>query len=453
MQQNDVTDKLAGIAAQLNELHNTGLAGFSDDALALRFTEKYGAVLRYVAAWAQWYKWTGTHWEQESTLLAFDLARELLRAAAKAANSGGKGIASSTTVNAVISLARTDRKHAATINQWDRDPWLLNTPDGTVNLKTGNMQPHRQEDFITCMTAVAPSSVMSIPIWKAFLATVTGGDEGLEDFLKRVVGYCLTGATVEHALFFLYGLGSNGKSVFLNTIIRILAAYHRVAPMEMLLASKQDRHPTELAGLMGRRLVTSVETEAGRRWAEAKIKNLTGGDHVPARFMRGDFFEYVPTFKLLIAGNHKPSLNRVDEAMRRRFNLVPFTVTIPEGARDPHLAEKLQVEWPGILHWAIEGCLDWQEHRLAAPAGVKAATNEYLASQDTIRNWIAECTAEDVNSEMLASSLFASWKQWCFENNEYAGSMKTFGQRLVDIGTHHRYGNKGALYRGLRLTA
>src|SRR5262249_8675645 len=144
-----------------------------------------------------------------------------------------------------------------------------------------------------------------------------------------------TGLTREHALFFLYGLGANGKSVLLNTVIGILGEYHRTAPIEMLLASKHDRHPTELAGLVGRRLVTATETEQGKRWAEAKIKVLTGGDTISARFMCKDFFEFAPKFKLVIAGNHKPSLNTVDEAMRRRFNLIPSTVTIPPHERDP----------------------------------------------------------------------------------------------------------------------
>jgi len=193
-------------------------------------------------------------------------------------------------------------------------------------------------------------------------------DDQLVGFVQRVLGYCLTGATLEHALFFLYGLGANGKSVLLSTVTGILGEYHRTAPVEMLLVSKHDRHPTELAGLVGRRLVTATETEQGKRWAEAKIKALTGGDTISARFMCRDFFDYVPQFKLIVAGNHKPSLNTVDEAMRRRLNLIPFNVTIPEKDRDPHLGEKLKAEWPQILQWMIDGCLEWQEHGLSAPA-------------------------------------------------------------------------------------
>ena len=441
---------VAAFAALLNEQRNAGLVGFSDDALALRFTEKHGGILRYVAEWHRWYRWLGTHWQPERTLLAFDLARDLCRAAAKGANTGGKGLASSTTVNAVVSLARADRRHAATTDQWDVDPWLLNTPGCTILLKTGESRVHAIGDHITKVTAVTPQQA-ACPIWLRFLETVTDGDLQLSGFLQRVAGYALTGSTRDQAMFFLYGLGANGKGVFINTLTGILGEYCRTAPMEMLLASKQDRHPTELAGLMGCRLVTAVETEQGRRWAEAKIKTLTGGDKVPARFMRGDFFEYTPTFKLLFAGNHKPGLNSVDEAIRRRFNLVPFTVTIPVERRDPELGEKLKAEWPGILQWMVDGCLDWQQHGLAAPACVMAATNAYFAEQDVVRNWMNECTTEDAQAELRASVLFGSWKEWCMENNEYAGSQKVFSQKLMDMGTPYRHSDKGTLFRGRRV--
>jgi putative DNA primase/helicase len=186
-------------------------------------------------------------------------------------------------------------------------------------------------------------------------------------YLQRAVGYALTGLTQEHALFFAYGTGANGKSVLLSTAAGLLGDYHKTAPIETFTASNSDRHPTDLASLRGARLVTATETEEGRRWAEARIKQLTGGDTISARFMRQDFFEFAPSFKLFIAGNHKPSLRSVDEAIRRRFHLVPFAVTIPSEERDSDLAEKLKDEWPGILAWLIEGCLEWQTEGLRRP--------------------------------------------------------------------------------------
>jgi putative DNA primase/helicase len=203
-----------------------------------------------------------------------------------------------------------------------------------------------------------------------------------------MAGYALTGVTREHALFFLYGTGANGKTTFLNTIISAAGDYHRNAPIEAFTDSNTDRHPTELAGLMGARLVTAVETEEGRRWAESKIKALTGGDKISARFMRQDFFAYTPQLKLIIAGNHRPGLRSVDEAIRRRFHLIPFSVTIPPEERDAELPTKLQAELPGVLAWMIEGCLEWQRIGLAPPASVAKATEEYLGAEGTLTAWI-----------------------------------------------------------------
>ena len=244
----------------------------------------------------------------------------------------------------------------------------------------------------------------------------------------------LTGRTDEQILAFAHGPGANGKIVFMNTVAGVMGDYHRHAPIETFTASLVDRHPTELAALRGARLVTAVETEEGRRWAEAKIKSLTGGDRIAARFMRQDFFEYVPQFKLLIAGNHKPGLRSVDEAIRRRFNLIPFIVTIPAEERDPDLVEKLKAEWPGILAWMIEGCLDWQEGGLAAPEAVTAATAAYLEAEDALSAWIDETCERDPAAWSSSSDLYRSWKAWADRTGEHGGSQKRFSQAMSDRG-------------------
>jgi putative DNA primase/helicase len=221
----------------------------------------------------------------------------------------------------------------------------------------------------------------------------------------------------------------------------------------MLLASKQDRHPTELAGLVGRRLVSAIETEKSRRWAEAKIKSLTGGDMVTARFMCRDFFDFTPRFKIIVVGNTKPALNTVDEAMKRRFHLVPFTVTIPPEKRDLGLGEKLKAEWPGILHWAIEGCLEWQKIGLAPPKAVTEATNDYLSAQDTVTNWLTECTEADQLAETSTSALYKAWGEWCEANGERPGTSKAFSQALLDRGYTIDHTRRGNMVRGLRIAA
>jgi putative DNA primase/helicase len=260
------------------------------------------------------------------------MARDLCREAANSVNkqSERKRIASATTRAVVISLVSDDRRIAATATQWDTDPWLLNTPCGVVDLRTGTLREHRPDDYMTKITAVAPDAQCPTPLWDAYLAKVTNNDSEYQKFLLRAHGYSLTGVTVEHARFFLYGTGNNGKSTLLSTVRGIMADYHRTAPIAVFTDDKFERHPTELAMLQGARVVTAVETEEGRTWAEAKIKQLTGGDEVSARFMRQDFFQYVPQFKLHIAGNNKPKLKSVDVAIRRRMNLLPFTVLIPK---------------------------------------------------------------------------------------------------------------------------
>jgi putative DNA primase/helicase len=245
-----------------------------------------------------------------------------------------------------------------------------------------------------------------------------------------MVGYCLTGSTREQCLFFLYGMGANGKSVFEGTISGILGDYARVAPIETFIASTSERHPTDLAGLQGARLVTAVETEQDRRWAESKVKTLTGGDPISVRFMRQDFFEYTPQFKLVIAGNHKPGLRSVNEAIRRRFHLVPFNVTIPEAERDLNLAEKLRTEWPSVLKWAIDGCIAWYRDGLNPPAAVREATANYLAGEDHVARWIEDCCRLGPREVAKTQELYKSYSGWCEANNEKPLSSREFSPEL-----------------------
>ena len=272
---------------------------------------------------------------------------------------------------------------------WDPDHYLLGTPDGTVDLRTGKMRAPSPDDFITKITETTPADSADCPMWLKFLREATAKDDELITYLQRFCGYLLTGDTREHALLFVYGPGGNGKTVFLNTVSAILGDYAQVAAMETFTSSPTDRHPTDLAMLRGARLVCATETEEGRAWAESRIKQLTGGDPISARFMRQDFFTYTPTFKLVFIGNHKPALRNVDDAARRRFNIVPFIHKPP--TPDQQLEHKLCAEWPAILRWMIDGCLAWQRDGLVRPKIVIEATEEYFTEQDIIRLWVEEC--------------------------------------------------------------
>ena len=351
---------------------------------------------------------------------------------------------------AVERLARADRRHAATVGQFDANIWLLNTPRGTVNLATGQIRAHQRHEYITKITAAGIDRSACL-IWLKFLDRVTGGDADLRLFLQRLAGYCLTGCTREHALAFFYGLGANGKSVFILTLTNLLYEYAKTAPIATFMATGNEQHPTDLAGLRGARLVTAIETEDGRRWAESKIKALTGGDKIAARFMRQDFFEFIPQFKLLIAGNHKPALRNVDEAIRRRLHLIPFNVTIPAEERDLRLAAKLEAEWPGILQWAVEGCLEWQRQGLNPPRAVLDATEAYLKAEDRLAAWIDEGCEVGRQCLAPAGALFASWRAWCEAAEEKPGSQKAFSQALYDRGFRARVTRDARLIEGLAL--
>ncbi len=435
-------------------------AEYADESLALRFTDLYGQDLRYVNLWGRWMKWNGCFWEIDKTLEVISFARAVARSASSEIMSNpspsvklAASVASAKTISAIERLARADRRHASWTSCWDADPWILNTPGGTVDLATGFLLSHERNDYCTKSTAVAPHG--KCPLWLEFLNRAFAGDQSLVRFAQRMLGYSLTGSIRDHALFFLYGTGGNGKGVFLNTWHGIMGDYAAVAPMETFTASQSDRHPTDLAMLRGSRAVVAQETEDGQRWAESKIKALTGGDPISARFMRQDFFTYQPQFKLIIAGNHKPSLRNVDEAVRRRLNLIPFTVTIPSHERDPNLPEKLKAEWPGILAWAIEGCLAWQNNGLQPPQAVLDATENYLADEDAIGRFLSEQCYIAAGEYIEVKDLYAAWRDWCNSTGEFAGTIKRFSQNLQarNYQRMQHPKNRRACILGLRLGA
>lgn len=424
---------------------------FSEDAIALAFTAEHTGQILYVAPWGQWLRWDGACWKPDDTLAVFDLVRRTCRRVAKGMNdpraeNAAKMLATAKTVAAVERLAKADRAHARSPDVFDTDPWALNTPGGVIDLRTGRMRPHQSGDLFTKVTAVAPAG--DCPAWRAFVHEIVQGDAEAAAYLQRWAGYCLTGSTQEHAFAFLYGPGGNGKGVFVNTLGAVLGDYATTAPMETFMVSHNDRHPTDLAGLRGARLVLAQETEAGRILAEARIKALTGGDRIAARFMRGDFFEFTPAFKLVMVGNHRPVLRNPDDAMQRRLHLLPLTFR-PE-TPDPGLPERLKAERPGILAWALEGCLAWQRQGLGKPAVVASATAEYFAEQNLVAQWLAERCVMDRPSEMPSAAAYRDWKAWTEARGEAAGSGKSFSAALE---RHHakKRTKAGAVFPGLRL--
>lgn len=399
-----------------------------EDSLAMAFATLHKNDLRFCHTRNKWFRWDGKRWRMDETRLAFHWARELCRKYNRQSPTPSKTISKMRTAAEVEKGCKHDPQLAVVEDYWNRDPWLLATPDGTVDLKTGNARGARPGDHITLLTSVAPEAGQP-DLWLRFLNQITRGEWDLQRFLCQISGYCLTGITVEHSLFFLYGPGGNGKSVFINVLMTIMGEYATSAPMTTFTASKYDQHPTDLADLAGARLVTASETEEGRAWAEARIKQMTGGDRIKARFMRQDYFEYQPQFKLVFLGNHKPVLQNVDDAARRRFNIVPLTFK-PKQA-DTKLEDKLKPEHGRILSWMIAGCLDWQQNGLVRPKVVTDTTAEYFSDQDVFRQWLDECTAPagDQYGE-TGADLYRSWRRYAEAAGEDAGNQKSFRDRM-----------------------
>jgi putative DNA primase/helicase len=265
-------------------------------------------------------------------------------------------------------------------------------------------------------------------LWQKFLNEITQGDVELQAFLQRLAGYILTGEGIEQVLVNIWGPGGNGKSVFADTLSNILGSYAQAAAMESFTATNSDRHPTDLAGLVGSRLVLAEETQAGRKWDEQRIKRITGGSRLRARFMHKDFFEYLPTFKLLVIGNHAPEIANVDDAMRRRLHIVPFTYVPAE--IDLDLKEKLKEEYPQILAWMISGCLMWQRDKLSPPEVVVQHTQNYMNEEDKVCAWLEDCCLIDGKSDVSTADLYRSWNDWCRRQGMQPGTQTELSRKL-----------------------
>ena len=415
----------------------------TEDGLATIFTQRYQNEWKYCRIHGAWLVWDGRRWNQDRQGAVSEAIRSICTVAAHMAEKPSlqSKLASAGTIASVERLARKDPGHATLPEDWDNQPWFLNTPGGIVDLQTGSTRPFQRDLHISKITTAKPLG--DAPMWRQFLADVTGGNGELQSYLQRVAGYCLTGSIREHALFFLYGTGANGKSVFLNVLSEAMGDYSTNTPAETFMDSAFQRHSTELASLAGSRMVMSSETEQGAFWAESRIKAITGGDTITARFLYQNEFRYRPQFKLVIAGNHKPLIRNIDEAVKRRLHLIPFTVTIPTEKRDHNLTEKLLAERDGIMAWAVKGCLEWQRIGLRAPAIVQSATEQYFEDEDGFGSFIAEEFNPNHVEATPVDILYRRYVGWANDSGEFVGSKKWFVQQMVKRGFERKKGNKG----------
>ena len=415
-------------------------------ALARLFEGRHANALLFETTSGRWHEWNGdaAKWcdTDGAAYRARLLCEELQPTRAGAA-----------TVRNILQLASANPRMQVRAEQWSADPWLLPTPGGIVDLRSGEIRATTPDDRVRRLAGVTPAPVgTTAPRWEAFLWESCGGDLELVEHLRRLVGYALTGETTEHALWFVYGPGGNGKSVFITLLSDLLGEYAVTARAESFGSREHDQHPEDLARLAGARLVTASETTQGRGWNEARIKELTGGDAITARHLFKGSFTYRPAFKLVMVGNHAPTLRSTDDAIRRRLNIVPFTCK-PK-APDPRLEEALRAELPAIMRWAVDGCLAWQANGMTRPKAVQAATEEYLETQDLIGAWLAEECDQGTDLEASTDRLFASFEGFCKASGERPGALRTFAEELQKRGfTRRRIGRDKRGFAGLALRA
>ena len=322
-------------------------------------------------------------------------------------------------------------------------------------METGALRPVKREDYITKTLNVSyMGRVSDAIIWKSFLDQVFEGDQELISWLKRWCGYLLTGSTEEHLLVFCYGNGANGKSVFAETLTHILGDYARAISAETLTDSKRSAGSAspDIADLIGARLALSSETEIDKPLAESLVKSLVSGDSMTARKLYSQPIQFIPQFKLMILGNHKPTIKGDDHGIWRRIRLVPFKRVFKENERDLKLLDKLKAETPHILAWMVEGCLEWQKQGLGdTPAAIQEATVEYKEGQNIIGLWLGECCDLLKSAETSSSVLYSSYKNWCNENGLQAASNITLGRSLGQCGYKKRKTNGKTLWGGIAL--
>ncbi|MDX2101593.1 MAG: phage/plasmid primase, P4 family [Alphaproteobacteria bacterium] len=405
------------------------VAPFSQQGLAEEFAAKSQGRL----AWdgQKWREWDGRRWIGADVMPSVvSFAKQQTK---KSTDPDRKDrMLSHNFLKDIGKLARYEKCIQRRPEDFDADPYLLNTPDGIVDLRTGKMNHHDPFKFCSKITRASP--VGHCPTWQRVLEDATGGDADLIAFLQRWFGYALTGDTREHAVAFIHGPGGSGKSLVVNAVQRAMGDYGRALPMSSLMTARNDQHSTDLAGLAGFRLVVGTETGANAAWNESKLKQITGGDVVSARLMHRDFVDFKPALKLTLVGNHLPRTASVGRDMQRRLRVVPFRRSVAVDRVDTRLADKLDAEAGGILAWAVAGAVEWHKTGLGSCAAVQEASRRYFADADVIGRFLADCCVISTGAWAASSALYVSFGDWCRQNGERQVSQKAFS---ADLGGRH----------------
>lgn len=438
----------------------------TDTGNAQRLRNKYVGNIKYSYIQKEWYYWTGKVWQvdnsgeikkladviiddmkKEAFRADGDIQDELLKWCNRTASSKGK-------TNMI-----TETQHLEGIpvqpDEFDAYTDYINCQNGIVNLRTGELLPHDSNFMMTRICYTDYDTTCGEPkLWLKFLNDVCNGDKELVNYLQKCVGYSLSGSIREQCAFFIYGIGNNGKSTFLDTISDLMGTYASNVQPETIMVKKNDGGAnSDIARLKSSRFVTSVEPNEGVRLNEGLVKQLTGGDKVTCRFLYGKEFEYVPEFKIWIGTNHKPTIRGTDVGIWRRIKLIPFEVNIPKDKVDKTLKYKLRKELPQIFNWAVQGCIKWQQEGLELPKCVQEATKEYKAEMDILTNFMEQCVEIDYKSPepIMAPQLFNLYTVWAQKNNEYQMTSRKFYTEIAKKVPEKTRIHEGVCYKGIKL--
>lgn len=413
---------------------------------AERLIAHHGEDLRYVHAWKNWLVWDGTRWQEDVSGAVMRRGFQTIRGIPLEAKASTKAdekdeilgwsieSESGNHIRNMVSLAASQIEVPIAPSDLDADPWALNVANGTIDLMTGALDPHDRADLLTKMGGVKYDAAAGCTLWLKFLDRIFAGNDAIISYMQRATGYALTGKTGEHCLFIMYGTGRNGKGTFRDVVRALMGDYAHEADFSTFEPSKNEAagQPREdLVALMGRRFVAASEQNAGKKIDEALIKKLTGEDPIRARRLNENGFQFMPVAKYFLMVNDKPVIRGRDEGIWSRMRLVPFDVEIPEAERDPELRSKLIAELPGILNWALRGCLDWQRHGMDTPPEILAATKEYREEMDVIGAFIqAECVVQP-DATVPVKDLYERYVAYCKDSGGYVISANQFGRDLT----------------------
>lgn len=445
-----------GQGASRNAVSSSGL--FTDIWNAARFIECFGNDLKYSHQLDKWFIWTGQRYLMDEIGAVVECAKETIKqmyieAAKKqggtdyinALKKHASKSAMSQRLNAMINLAKSDPRIVIKIEDLDSNPWLLNCENGTLNLKTGELQPHTKSDLITKMISVSYNPKADCPLFIDSLNKIINNRPEMLSYLQRIIGYCLTGDNREQCMFLCYGAGNNGKTTLLELLRDLLGDYARNADTESFTAHFYQTIKNDIARLKDSRFVTAAETESGMKLSESLIKQITGGDMMTVRFLHQEHFEFKPTFKIFMSANHKPQIKGGDSGIWRKIRLIPFEVIISADDRDYQLLEKLKKELPGILNWALKGCLEWQKSGLNDPSLVTDATAQYREDMDELLDYFEDACNIGNNECVKVKDLYINYKNWCSMNSHTIIKKSDFKLKVEARGFRQQK-NKGDWY-------